>query len=186
MHILVRRRSRSWRTDTFCFQGPEVKQGIMGSFSSVTLTFMLVAGFAIVNGQELYPCLTVERNLRIDCEFSPTDIQPGPYCEFKEDSKLMASTRPNAQPVLDFRRRANVTLEQPHMCVLLLTGLTYDKARTYTCRVIQGGEALENSMALHPKLIEYCSALSVLFEGAPRLLLTVLSLSVLLGPLSTY
>ena len=102
-------------------------------------------------GQELYPCITIERGLRIDCEFSPINVMPGPYCEFKEDSKLMGSTRPNAQPSLDFRMRAIVTLEPPDMCILILSSPLSDKARTYTCRVIQGGEALENSVALHPR-----------------------------------
>ncbi|KAG5837248.1 hypothetical protein ANANG_G00237290 [Anguilla anguilla] len=114
------------------------------------MTLVLMLGISGGRGQELYPCITTERYLRIDCEFSPTDIMPGPYCEFKEDSKLMGSTRPNAQPYMDFRRRASVTLEPPDMCILILSSPLSDKARTYSCRVIQGGEALENSVALHP------------------------------------
>ncbi|KAJ8369243.1 hypothetical protein SKAU_G00092710 [Synaphobranchus kaupii] len=111
---------------------------------------------------------------------------PGPYCEFKEDSKLMGSTRPNAQPSMDFRRRANVTLEPPSMCILILSNPSNGKARTYTCRVIQGGEALENSMALHPLLVEYCSGFSVFCHSTPRLLLTLMSFFWALGPLSAY
>ncbi|KAG7484816.1 hypothetical protein MATL_G00054710 [Megalops atlanticus] len=139
-------------------------------------------------GPQMYPCLTlIERNLRVDCEFPKTYVPPGPYCEFKQDSRLMASTRPNAQPIPELKRRSNVTLVNPYKCRLTyarLQGSFDDKAYTYTCRIIQGPQALENSMALHQRNVPICAALSVLFQGAPSLLLTVMSLPVILGLLS--
>ncbi|KAJ8266265.1 hypothetical protein GJAV_G00128460 [Gymnothorax javanicus] len=140
-------------------------------------------------GPQLYPCLTlVERNLRVDCDFTrSSDVPPGPFCEYKQDSRLMGSTLPNAQPFPDLKRRSNVTLVTPYKCRLIyarIQGAFDEKPYTYTCRVIQGTDALENSIALHQRNVPVCSALSVLFQGVPSLLLTVMSLPVFLQLLS--
>ncbi|KAJ8343099.1 hypothetical protein SKAU_G00330270 [Synaphobranchus kaupii] len=159
-----------------------------------TVAFLIVAmavgqPIGYPRGPQLYPCLTlIERNLRVDCDFPRTSpVPPGPFCEFKQDSRLMGSTLPNAQPVPELKRRSNVTLVDPYKCRLTyarVQGSFDEKAYTYTCRVIQGTQALENSMALHQRNVPVCSALSVLFHGAPSLLLTVMPLPVILRLLS--
>ncbi|KAI1903292.1 hypothetical protein AGOR_G00025700 [Albula goreensis] len=158
------------------------------------VAFMLVAStvgqpWGNPRGPQLYPCLTIlERNLRVDCDFPRTaPVPPGPFCEFKQDSRLMGSTLPNAQPIPELKRRSNVTLVTPYKCRLTyarVQGSFDEKPYTYTCRVIQGTQALENSMALHQRNVPVCSALSVLFQGAPSVLLTVLSLPVFVQLLS--
>ncbi|KPP77939.1 hypothetical protein Z043_102616 [Scleropages formosus] len=122
---------------------------------SAAVTAVVGFQWTTPKGPQMFPCLTyIERNLRVDCEFPPTYKTPGPYCEYKQDSRLVGSTRPGIQPVPELKRRANVTLVHPTLCRLIyarMPGTSDEKAYTYTCRVYQGSVALENSMALHPR-----------------------------------
>ncbi|KAM4619925.1 uncharacterized protein ACJ7VT_006673 isoform 1-T2 [Polymixia lowei] len=155
-------------------------------------TFLLfvtsVSGFFFTpRGPQMYPCLTyLERNVRVDCDFPATYQLPGPYCEYRQDSRLVGSTYPNAVNLVstDNRRRANVTLVNPTVCRLTWAPLADEKPYTYTCRVYQGSEWKENSMAVHQRLLPICSAISVMFQSAPWLLTLVMSLHVAAGPLS--
>ncbi|KAK0131644.1 hypothetical protein N1851_033647 [Merluccius polli] len=136
-------------------------------------------------GPQMYPCLTyLEKNLRVDCEFPPTDQHPGPYCEYRQDSRLVGSTYPNMVNLVsvDNRRRSNVSLVNPTLCRLTWAPLADEKSYTFTCRVYQGIAWKENSLAIHQRFLPICSALSV--TCATWLLLLVLSLHmVVLGPL---
>uniref|UniRef100_A0A672FB93 Si:ch211-215c18.3 n=1 Tax=Salarias fasciatus TaxID=181472 RepID=A0A672FB93_SALFA len=100
----------------------------------------------------MFPCLTyLERNVRVDCEFPPTYQIPGPYCEYRQDSRLVGSTYPNAVIYVstEDRRRSNVSLVNPSLCRLTWAPLADEKPYTYTCRVYQGNSWKENSMAVH-------------------------------------
>uniref|UniRef100_A0A667Z7T7 Si:ch211-215c18.3 n=1 Tax=Myripristis murdjan TaxID=586833 RepID=A0A667Z7T7_9TELE len=99
----------------------------------------------------MYPCLTyLERNVRVDCEFPPTYQLPGPYCEYRQDSRLVGSTYPNVVNLVstEDRRRANVSLVNPTLCRLTWAPLADEKPYTYSCRVYQGSSWKENSMAV--------------------------------------
>uniref|UniRef100_A0A3B3QD85 Si:ch211-215c18.3 n=1 Tax=Paramormyrops kingsleyae TaxID=1676925 RepID=A0A3B3QD85_9TELE len=127
----------------------------------------------------LFEIKVAHRNLRVDCEFPPTYKTPGPYCEFKQDSRLAGSTRPGAQPLLDLKRRANVSLVNPTLCRLVyarLPGTSDEKAYTYTCRVIQGDVALENTCNRN---VPVCSALTI--QSTSGFLFIAMSLPVILG-----
>ncbi|CAL8303106.1 uncharacterized protein LOC115547321 [Gadus morhua] len=135
-------------------------------------------------GPQMYPCLTyLERNLRVDCEFPPTEQLPGPYCEYRQDSRLVGSTYPNMVNLVsvDNRRRSNVSLVSPTLCRLTWAPMADEKPYTFTCRVYQGLAWKENSLAIHQRLLPICSALSV--RCGPWLLLLALSLHMILGPL---
>ncbi|KAJ7996207.1 hypothetical protein DPEC_G00234660 [Dallia pectoralis] len=140
-------------------------------------------------GPQMYPCLTyMEHNLRVDCEF-PLEDNPshlGPYCEYKQDSRLVGSTYPNAVNLVstDNRRKANVSLFNPTLCRLIWAPMADDKPYTYTCRVYQGSSWKENSMAVHPRHLLICSALSVTIHSALLLLSLGASFPVATGHLS--
>ncbi|XP_053188177.1 uncharacterized protein si:ch211-215c18.3 [Scomber scombrus] len=138
-------------------------------------------------GPQMFPCLTyLERNVRVDCEFPPTYEIPGPYCEYRQDSRLVGSTYPNVYIYVstEDRRRSNVSLVTPTICRLTWAPMAEEKPYTYTCRVYQGTEWKENSMAVHHRLLPICSAISVMFKSAPWLLSLVMSLPVAVGLLS--
>ncbi|XP_039515739.1 uncharacterized protein si:ch211-215c18.3 [Pimephales promelas] len=140
-------------------------------------------------GPQMFSCLTyIERNLRVDCEFPETQKIPGPFCEFKQDGRLMGSTNPNNPvhliPNIETRRRANVSLVPPNICRLTWMPMSDDRAYTYTCRVYQGSTWKENSMAFHQRNLLVCSALSTFFHTGPWILAFVMSLPVSLGFLS--
>jgi hypothetical protein len=81
----------------------------------------------------MYPCLTyLERNLRVDCEFPPTEQLPGPYCEYRQDSRLVGSTYPNMVNLVsvDNRRRSNVSLVSPTLCRLTWAPMADEKPYT--------------------------------------------------------
>ncbi|KAM6970602.1 uncharacterized protein FYW47_005865 [Aplochiton taeniatus] len=147
-----------------------------------------VAGFWYTpRGPQMYPCLTyMERNLRVDCEFPATYQLPGPYCEYRQDSRLVGSTYPNAVTLVstDNRRRANVSLVTPTVCRITWAPLSDDKPYTYTCRVYQGNSWKENSMAVHQRLLPICSALSLMSHKALLLLSLVTSIPLTMGLLS--
>uniref|UniRef100_A0A3P8W8F6 Si:ch211-215c18.3 n=1 Tax=Cynoglossus semilaevis TaxID=244447 RepID=A0A3P8W8F6_CYNSE len=129
----------------------------------------------------MFPCLTyLERNVRVDCEFPPTYQVPGPFCEYRQDSRLVGSTYPNAVVYVSIedRRRSNVSLATPTLCRLTWAPLTDEKPHTYTCRVYQGNSWKEN------RVLPICSAISVTFQTAPWFLSVVLSLSIAVGLLS--
>lgn len=103
-------------------------------------------------GPQIFSCLTyLERNVRVDCEFPISDKIPGPFCEFKQDGRLMGTTNPNNPvhliPPIETRRRTNVTLVPPNICRLTWMPMSDDRAYAYTCRVYQGSTWKENSMA---------------------------------------
>lgn len=103
-------------------------------------------------GPQMFPCLTyLERNVRVDCEFPATDSSPGPYCEYRQDSRLVGSTYPITVTyvTIDDRRRSNVSLVAPNLCRLTWAPLADERPYTYTCRVYQGEDFKENSMAVH-------------------------------------
>ncbi|XP_059405188.1 uncharacterized protein si:ch211-215c18.3 isoform X1 [Carassius carassius] len=140
-------------------------------------------------GPQMYSCLTyIEKNLRVDCEFPETHKIPGPFCEFKQDGRLMGSTYPNTPvhmiPPIETRRRVNVTLVSPNICRLTWMPMSDDRAYTYTCRVYQGSTWKENSMAFHQRNLLVCSALSIFFHTGPWMIAVVISLPVSLGLLS--
>lgn len=118
-------------------------------FSSVnSVTTFLFAP----RGPQMFPCLTyLERNVRVDCEFPATYQVPGPYCEYRQDSRLVGSTYPNAVVYVstEDRRRSNVSLVSPTLCRLTWAPLADERPFTYTCRVYQGNSWKENSMAVH-------------------------------------
>ncbi|XDV20875.1 hypothetical protein PO909_026087 [Leuciscus waleckii] len=129
----------------------------------------------------MYSCLTyIERNLRVDCEFPETHKIPGPFCEFKQDGRLMGSTYPNNPvhliPNIETRRRANVSLVPPNICRLTWMPMSDDRAYTYTCR-------LSVSLFQTGNLL-LCSGLSTFFHTGPWILAVVISLPVNLGFLS--
>ncbi|XP_051965791.1 uncharacterized protein si:ch211-215c18.3 isoform X2 [Xyrauchen texanus] len=137
-------------------------------------------------GPQMFACITyMEKNLQIDCEFPETQKIPGPFCEFKQDGRLMGSTYPNTPvhmiPPIETRRRTNVSLVQPNICRLTWMPLSDDRAYSYTCRVYQGSTWKENSMAYHQRNLLVCSALSILFHTGPWIHGVVISLSVSLG-----
>lgn len=108
--------------------------------------------FFTPQGPQMFPCLTyLERNVRVDCEFLATDQVPGPYCEYRQDSRLVGSTYPNMVTYVstDDRRRSNVSLVSPSLCRLTWAPMADEKPYTYTCRVYQGNSWKENSMAVH-------------------------------------
>ncbi|XP_068572664.1 uncharacterized protein si:ch211-215c18.3 [Cebidichthys violaceus] len=138
-------------------------------------------------GPQMFPCLTyLERNVRVDCEFPPTYQVPGPYCEYRQDSRLVGSTYPNAVIYVstEDRRRSNVSLVSPNLCRLTWAPLADEKPFTYTCRVYQGSSWKENSMAVHHRILPICSAISVMFQSAPWFLSLVMSLPMAVGLLS--
>lgn len=103
-------------------------------------------------GPQIFSCLTyLERYVRVDCEFPKSDKIPGPFCEFKQDGRLMGTTNPNNPvhliPPVETRRRTNVTLVSPNVCRLTWMPMSDDRAYTYTCRVYQGSTWKENSMS---------------------------------------
>ncbi|KAF5909772.1 upstream stimulatory factor 1-like isoform X2, partial [Clarias magur] len=103
-------------------------------------------------GPQIFSCLTyLERYVRVDCEFPRSDKIPGPFCEFKQDGRLMGTTNPNNPvhliPPVETRRRSNVTLVSPNVCRLTWMPMSDDRAYTYTCRVYQGSTWKENSMS---------------------------------------
>lgn len=105
-------------------------------------------------GPQIFSCLTyLERNVRVDCEFPKSDKIPGPFCEFKQDGRLMGTTNPNNPvhliPPIETRRRANVTLVPPNICRLTWMPMSDDRAYAYTCRVYQGSTWKENSMSFN-------------------------------------
>uniref|UniRef100_A0A3P9CIP7 Si:ch211-215c18.3 n=1 Tax=Maylandia zebra TaxID=106582 RepID=A0A3P9CIP7_9CICH len=132
-------------------------------------------------GPQMFPCLTyLERNVRVDCEFPETYEVPGPYCEYRQDSRLVGTTFPNQviYVSIDDRRRSNVSLVHPNLCRLTWAPMADEKPYTYTCRVYQGSTWKEN------RLLPICSAISVMFKSAPWLLSLVFSLPVAVGLLS--
>ncbi|XP_056601834.1 uncharacterized protein si:ch211-215c18.3 [Triplophysa dalaica] len=140
-------------------------------------------------GPQMFSCITyIERNLRVDCIFPETYKIPGPFCEFKQDGRLMGSTYPNTPvqliPPIETRRRVNVSLVASNICRLTWMPLSDDRAYMYTCRVYQGSTWKENSMAFHQRNLLLCSAISILFHTGPWLLGVVISLPVSLGFLS--
>lgn len=103
-------------------------------------------------GPQIFSCLTyLERNVRVDCEFPKSDKIPGPFCEFKQDGRLMGTTNPNNPvhliPPIETRRRTNITLVPPNICRLTWMPMSDDRAYAYTCRVYQGSTWKENSMS---------------------------------------
>ncbi|XP_049327826.1 uncharacterized protein si:ch211-215c18.3 [Astyanax mexicanus] len=140
-------------------------------------------------GPQIFSCLTyLERNVQIDCEFPVTDKIPGPFCEFKQDGRLMGTTYPNNPvhliPPVETRRRTNVTFEPPNICRLTWMPMSDDRSYTYTCRVYQGSTWSENSMAFNQRNMLMCSALSVVGHMVSWILVVALSLAVSLGLLS--
>ncbi|XP_037389600.1 uncharacterized protein si:ch211-215c18.3 [Pygocentrus nattereri] len=140
-------------------------------------------------GPQIFSCLTyMEKNVRVDCEFPMTDKIPGPFCEFKQDGRLMGTTYPNNPihliPPIETRRRANVTLVSPNICRLTWMPMSEDRAYTYTCRVYQGSTWKENSMAFNQRNLLVCSALSVVAHTALLISMVVVSLPVSMGFLS--
>uniref|UniRef100_A0A3Q3K8B2 Uncharacterized protein n=1 Tax=Monopterus albus TaxID=43700 RepID=A0A3Q3K8B2_MONAL len=116
----------------------------------------------------MFPCLTyLERNVRVDCEFPPTYEVPGPYCEYRQDSRLVGSTYPNAviYVSIEDRRRSNVSLVTPTLCRLTWAPMADEKPYTYTCRVYQGSMWKENSMAVHHKVhcLKFCKTTCLLY-----------------------
>uniref|UniRef100_A0A672KY15 Si:ch211-215c18.3 n=1 Tax=Sinocyclocheilus grahami TaxID=75366 RepID=A0A672KY15_SINGR len=87
-------------------------------------------------GPQMYSCITyIEKNLRVDCEFPETYNIPGPFCEYKQDGRLMGSTYPNTPvhmiPPIETRRRANVTLVPPNICRLTWMPMSDDHNKYY-------------------------------------------------------
>lgn len=111
-------------------------------------------------GPQMFSCVTyIERNLQVDCIFPETYKIPGPFCEFKQDGRLMGSTYPNTPvqliPPIETRRRVNVSLVAPNICRLTWMPLSDDRAYMYTCRVYQGSTWKENSMAFHQSKLKH-------------------------------
>ncbi|XP_069038901.1 thy-1 membrane glycoprotein [Lepisosteus oculatus] len=129
---------------------------------------------------ELYPCLTKENNLRMDCKYEVSSPSPNPVCNFTQDSKLMGSTDPSAQPDSTFKNRVNVSLTGSSMCRLYLTGLSDDKAYNYICMISQSGKSTNMSRTVGKRDLQTCSAISVLFQAVPTMLLCVMSFPLLL------
>lgn len=128
-----------------------VEKEIICDFASLSVNPVSTFLFA-PRGPQMFPCLTyLERNVRVDCEFPPTYQVPGPYCEYRQDSRLVGSTYPNAviYVSIDDRRRSNVSLVTPNLCRLTWAPLADERPFTYTCRVYQGSSWKENSMAVH-------------------------------------
>uniref|UniRef100_A0A3B4U7I0 Si:ch211-215c18.3 n=1 Tax=Seriola dumerili TaxID=41447 RepID=A0A3B4U7I0_SERDU len=136
----------------------------------------------------MFPCLTyLERNVRVDCEFPPTYQIPGPYCEYRQDSRLVGSTYPNAVIYVstEDRRRSNVSLVTPTLCRLTWAPLADEKPYTYTCRVYQGSITISKlTLCSVAGILPICSAISVMFKSAPWFLSLVMSLPVAVGLLS--
>lgn len=137
-------------------------------------------------GPQIFSCLTyLERNVRIDCEFPKTDKIPGPFCEFKQDGRLMGTTYPNNPvhliPPVETRRRTNVTLVPPNICRLTWMPMSDNRAYTFTCRVYQGSTWKENSMAFNQRNLLICSAVNIVAYTAVWLLAAVVSFPVSAG-----
>uniref|UniRef100_A0A672YDA8 Si:ch211-215c18.3 n=1 Tax=Sphaeramia orbicularis TaxID=375764 RepID=A0A672YDA8_9TELE len=129
-------------------------------------------------GPQMFPCLTyLERNVRVDCEFPPTYQIPGPYCEYRQDSRLVGSTYPNAVIYVstEDRRRSNVSLVSPTLCRLTWAPLADETPKTYTCRL---------TLCSVAGILPICSAISVMFKSAPWFLSVLMSLPVAVGLLS--
>ncbi|XP_028838084.1 uncharacterized protein LOC114791801 isoform X3 [Denticeps clupeoides] len=175
-------------------KGALVRACAMDPTRTASLLLVLVTGVAgfwyTPQGPQIYSCLTyIEKNLRVDCEFPITNEIPGPFCEFKQDGRIIGTTYPNTPsfliPTLEFRRRANVSLVSPSICRLTWAPMADERSYTYTCRVYQGSTWKENSMAFHQRNVLVCSAVSWIFHAAPWLLGMIgISLPVCLGSLS--
>uniref|UniRef100_A0A8C1CRM3 Si:ch211-215c18.3 n=2 Tax=Cyprinus carpio TaxID=7962 RepID=A0A8C1CRM3_CYPCA len=115
-------------------------------------------------------------NLRVDCEFPETHKIPGPFCEFKQDGRLMGSTYPNTPvhmiPPIETRRRANVTLVAPNICRLTWMPMSDDRS-LFTCSIFVSLFQTGNLLV--------CSALTIFYHTGPWILAVVISLPVSLG-----
>uniref|UniRef100_A0A665UCE9 Si:ch211-215c18.3 n=1 Tax=Echeneis naucrates TaxID=173247 RepID=A0A665UCE9_ECHNA len=143
--------------------------------------------FFTPRGPQMFPCLTyLERNVRVDCEFPPTYQIPGPYCEYRQDSRLVGSTYPNAVIYVstEDRRRSNVSLVTPNLCRLTWAPLADEKPYTYTCREKKQNKTSKLTFCSSAGILPICSAISVMFKSAPWLLSLVMSLPVAVGLLS--
>lgn len=113
------------------------------------ITGMSVALLPAVTGElQFVPCLTKDKQLRVDCKFPRNNSSSTPYCEFLQNSKLLGSTDPGARPAA-VQGRVNITMVAPNTCRLSVDGIDEKKASTYTCRVLPGTYQ-EASMAIHP------------------------------------
>uniref|UniRef100_A0A3B5LEH0 Uncharacterized protein n=1 Tax=Xiphophorus couchianus TaxID=32473 RepID=A0A3B5LEH0_9TELE len=112
--------------------------------------------------------------------FLASDMVPGPYCEYRQDSRLVGSTYPNAVIYVstEDRRRSNVSLVAPNLCRLTWAPLADEKPYTYTCRNLNSHFSSVTGHLL------ICSAISVLFKSAPWVWSLVMSLPVAVGLLS--
>uniref|UniRef100_M4ACK0 Si:ch211-215c18.3 n=1 Tax=Xiphophorus maculatus TaxID=8083 RepID=M4ACK0_XIPMA len=148
-------------------------------FVTVLLIFQFTDQHKVIH--KMFTCLTyLERNVRVDCEFLASDMVPGPYCEYRQDSRLVGSTYPNAVIYVstEDRRRSNVSLVAPNLCRLTWAPLADEKPYTYTCRNLN---SRFSSVTGH---LLICSAISVLFKSAPWVWSLVMSLPVAVGLLS--
>uniref|UniRef100_A0A3B3HD15 Si:ch211-215c18.3 n=1 Tax=Oryzias latipes TaxID=8090 RepID=A0A3B3HD15_ORYLA len=124
----------------------------------------------------------LQGKMMVDCEFLATDQVPGPYCEYRQDSRLVGSTYPNMVTYVstDDRRRSNVSLVSPSLCRLTWAPMADEKPYTYTCRVYQGPKTFSSVSGILP----ICCAVSVMFKTAPWFLTLVISLPVAVGLVS--
>ncbi|KAJ8343100.1 hypothetical protein SKAU_G00330280 [Synaphobranchus kaupii] len=143
------------------------------------ITFCLLGALSAQEVTELTSCLTKEKNLMMDCKFTLTNKTAPPTCEYKQDGDVMGSTDSSVTPEPTFKKRANVTLLVGNICRLLLTGFSADKAKNHTCIIKQMMTATK-SVLVESKSLLHCSAISMLFQTSPKMLLTAILLPVLL------
>ncbi|KAK2816379.1 hypothetical protein Q7C36_022650 [Tachysurus vachellii] len=137
-------------------------------------------------GPQIFSCITyLERNVRVDCEFPNSNKIPGPFCEFKQDGRLMGTTNPNNPvhliPPIETRRRSNVSLVPNNICRLTWMPMSDDRAYTYTCRVYQGSTWKETSMAFSQRNLLICSAMNTEAHAAFWIISIAISIPVSLG-----
>ncbi|KAG5843997.1 hypothetical protein ANANG_G00156800 [Anguilla anguilla] len=137
------------------------------------IMFCLLGVLTAQEVKELTSCQTKEKNLRMDCKYTVPDTSKALTCEYRQEGKVMGSTDPKATVDTPFKNRANVTLLGVNVCRLVLTGLSQDKPKNNTCIITQGKSA-NKTVAVDPKTLIPCSAISVLFQTSPAVLLTLL------------
>ncbi|XP_035288329.1 obscurin-like isoform X2 [Anguilla anguilla] len=126
-----------------------------------------------VEVKELASCKTKDKNLRMDCKYTVPNTSKALTCEYRQEGKVIGSTDPKAAVESTFKNRVSVTLLNGNVCRLRLTGFSENKPKNHTCIITQGTSA-RKSVVVNSKTLIPCSAISVLFQTSPAVLLTLL------------
>ncbi|KAK6316621.1 hypothetical protein J4Q44_G00120210 [Coregonus suidteri] len=166
-----KQRFNSFSFKSFCFREVEKTMYILA-------TAVCLLGFASAQKVTLLnSCLSKENNLRMDCKYELTAASPVPTCTYTQENNVVGSTDPATSQDPTFKNRADVAImEGSTTCRLILTGLSDDKPKNFTCTIKQK-ETVSKTSTVEKKLLQKCSAWSV--HGSV-LMLTMTSIVLLL------